>query len=49
MARFTLDVANLNEEEAQEIMQRVCDELADKIVTIELKDITNNNQFYNEE
>lgn len=47
MARFILDVANLDEEGAQRIMERVCDELADKIVTIELKDVTNENQFYN--
>lgn len=49
MARFVLDVANINKEEAQIIMERVCNELSDEIVTIILADVTNENQFYNQD
>lgn len=49
MARFILDVANLDEEGAQRIMERVCDELADTVTTIALVDVTNDNQFYNQD
>lgn len=46
MARFILDVANCDKEEANKIMERVVEELGDKITSITLVDVSNDNQFY---
>lgn len=46
MARFILDVANCDKEEANKIMERVVEELGDKIASITLVDVSNDNQFY---
>ena len=46
MARFILDVANCDKKEANKIMERVVEELGDKITSITLVDVSNDNQFY---
>lgn len=46
MARFILDVANCDKEEANKIMERVVEELGDKIASITLVDVSNDNQFH---
>lgn len=46
MARFILDVANCDKKEASKIMDRVVEELGDKVASITLVDVSNDNQFY---
>ena len=46
MARFILDVANCDKKEANKVMERVVEELGDKIASITLVDVSNDNQFY---
>jgi hypothetical protein len=46
MARFILDVANCDKEEANKVMERVVEELGDKIASITLVDVSNDNQFH---
>ena len=47
MARFILDIANLNESEIKEIMNLITKNyFANKIVSIYCIDRTNENQFY---
>ena len=46
MARFILDVANCDKTEASKIMDRVVEELGDKVASITLVDVSNDNQFY---
>jgi hypothetical protein len=50
MARFILDVANLDEEGVKKVLTNCCDEsLMGNMVTITCIDKTNENQFYNDE
>lgn len=46
MARFILDVANCDKKEANKVMERVVEELGDKIASITLVDVSNDNQFH---
>jgi len=48
MARFVLDIANLSEQETEDIMLRILnDEVISKtVVTISCIDTTNDNQFH---
>ena len=48
MARFILDVANCDKKEANKVMERVVEELGDKIASITLVDVSNDNQFHEE-
>tara|TARA_B110001454_G_C12701774_1_gene426861 strand:- start:442 stop:663 length:222 start_codon:yes stop_codon:yes gene_type:complete len=50
MARFILDVANLDEEGIKKVLTNCADEsLMGNMVTITCIDETNENQFYNDE
>tara|TARA_B110000196_G_scaffold57320_1_gene47499 strand:+ start:255 stop:503 length:249 start_codon:yes stop_codon:yes gene_type:complete len=50
MARFILDVANLDEEGVKKVLTNCCDEsLMGNMTTITCIDKTNENQFYNDE
>jgi nucleoid DNA-binding protein len=49
MARFVFDVANCDKEEASKVMDRITEELGDKVATIRVIDLTNTCQFSNNE
>jgi|TARA_R110000803_G_scaffold169383_1_gene232382 hypothetical protein len=50
MARFILDVANLDEEGVKKVLTNCADEsLMGSMVTVTCIDKTNENQFYNDE
>ena len=49
MARYILDIANIEKEEtSDDVMKKILDVLYDKIARIDCIDITNENQFYDE-
>lgn len=52
MARFILDVANLNPRKVKEVCEAVCEalntDLTDGVITVNCIDITNANQFHSE-
>jgi hypothetical protein len=48
MARFILDIANLDSEKINMVMETICELSSGEIFTIHCIDETNDNQFYDD-
>ena len=48
MARFILDIANLDSEKINEVMETICELGSGEVLTIHCVDETNENQFYDD-